>query len=90
MRNKKLWEELITYFLFIVYRKFDTTDHTENAVPNSSFTVACVFITMGKCLLSHCLAIVTSSESTIQHLGIWGEGGTDSEIISQAPFHFSK
>jgi hypothetical protein len=63
-------EELITYFNFIVYKQFGMTDHTENTVSNSSLTVAGVFITMGKYLLRHCLAIAISSESTIQLLGV--------------------
>jgi hypothetical protein len=39
--------------------------HTENTVSSSSSVVAHVSVSMGKCLLSHCLATAVSSGSTI-------------------------
>jgi hypothetical protein len=41
------------------------TDRVENTAFNSSSIVACVFVAVGKCLWSHCLATTISSGSTL-------------------------
>jgi hypothetical protein len=51
-QNKKLWEELIACFPW-----YDT-GHVENDASNSSYIVACIFVTAVTFLLSRCLATI--------------------------------